>query len=114
MTNYDALKAIEANITTSKALVDAGASLERLINNRDFKKVIVEGYLEKEAIRLVHLKADPSQQSVVSQASIVKQLDSIGSLKEHLRDVFIQADMALKSIASDEEMREVMQEEGDM
>ena len=54
----EAINAIERDIKEARKHVELGDSLERLLNNRDFKKVIVEGYFEKEAARLVHLKAD--------------------------------------------------------
>jgi hypothetical protein len=115
MTNTDTLKALEASITQNKALVDNASALERLRNNRDFKQVIAKGYFEQEAVRLVHLKADPSQKSDASQASIVKQLDAIGSLSQYLQDILMLASMGAKGIQADEEMREaLMEEEGEL
>ena len=49
---------IELEINQAKEKVALKDSLEKLIKNRDFKKVITEGYFEQEAIRLVLLKAD--------------------------------------------------------
>ena len=106
------LEVLEANIKRQQKFVDMGESLERLYMNRDFRKVITEGYLEQEAIRLVHLKADPNMQSVESQKSIVQQIDSIGSLSAFFHLIRYQAEMAGKTIAFDEQTREDLLAEG--
>lgn len=102
MSNQE-IKELEQNIAAAKSMADLGSSLERLRSNRDFKKVITEGYFEKEAIRLVHLKADPSMQTPERQASIVRQMDAIGALNEYFGTVLHQARLAGKSIEADEE-----------
>lgn len=94
---------IEKNIQQSRVIVDVGNSLERLQDNRDFRKVVMEGYFQREAIRLVHLKADPSMQTAAMQASIVSQMDAIGALNQYFETIFHQAALATKAIAADEE-----------
>lgn len=114
MSNNNEIQQLEASIQHAKTVVDFGATVERLFNNRDFKKVISEGYFEQEAIRLVHLKADPNMQSVAQQEAIVKQMDAIGSLKQYLRTKCHIATQAVRSIAADEETRdELLAEEGE-
>ena len=106
------LQQIEQNIEQAKQIRELGKALERLQGNRDFKDVIVSGYLRNEAVRLVHLKADPSMQSAESQASIVKQIDGIGSLEAFFRVIEIKARQADKAIESDElTMAELLAEE---
>ena len=108
----DALQTIEQNITDAKKLADLGNSVERLFSNRDFKKVVMDGYLEKEAIRLVHLKAHPAMQSAESQASIISQIDAIGTFTQFLGSTEQQGRLALKAIADGEQMREELIAEG--
>lgn len=106
------VQAIEENIRQAKLIVGTGDSLERLRQNRDFKAVILDGYFKQEAIRLVHLKADPAMQSPDMQKSIVAQMDAIGSLNQYFTAVYQQASIARKAIASDEETRdEILAEE---
>jgi hypothetical protein len=109
--SQEQIQAIEANIREAKKFVEQGEALERLRTNRDFKKVITEGYFEREAIRLVHLKADPNMQSPDSQKAIVAQIDAIGSLSQYFTAVFQQANMARKAITSSEEMIEEIRDE---
>jgi len=74
--------------------------------------IISEGYFEKEAIRLVHLKGDPSMQSAEYQVNIVKQMDAISALNQYFQTVFHRASLAEKAIESDEEARnEILAEE---
>ena len=104
---------IERSIQESKGFVALGDALQRLTSNKDFKQIVIEGYFEKEAVRLVHLKADPSMQSAESQRSIIQQMDAIGALKQYLNLVLIQAGMATKQIELDEAVRDEILEEGE-
>lgn len=106
------IQAIEENIRQAKKIADFGDAVERLKSNRDFKRVILEGYFEQEAIRLVHLKADPNMQSPDNQKSILTQMDAIGALSQYFNTALFKAGMARKAIAADEETRdEILAEE---
>lgn len=104
--NPTAVEEIELNIKQAQKIVDAGTSLERLMLNRDFKKVFIEGYLEQEAIRLVHLKSDESMQTPAKQESVIKQIDAIGAVSSYLNTVRWKAAQAVKAIDADEQTRE--------
>jgi len=105
------IQAIEENIKQARRLVDVGDALERLKNNRDFKKVMIEGYFEQEAVRLVHLKSDQNVQSPDMQKSINAQIDAIGAVSQYFSTILHKASVARKAIASDEEAREEILEE---
>lgn len=110
--NNKTVQAIEENIRQAKLIAGKGEALERLRQNRDFKAVILDGYFKEEAIRLVHLKADPSMQSPDMQKSIIAQMDAIGSLNQYFTAVVQQGSIALKAISADEETRdEILAEE---
>lgn len=102
----EVIEAIERSIKQARSTADAGNALERLRNNKDFKKIVLEGYFEQEAVRLVHLKADPSMQSPDSQRSILLQMDAIGSFNQYLTNVLRMASLANKQIESDEAVRD--------
>ena len=70
----DQIASIEQDITKAKGVIDFSNALVRLKGNRDFKEVVLTGYFETEAIRLVHLKAEPHMQAPDSQLSIVSQI----------------------------------------
>lgn len=112
MDNTKAIQDIELNIKQAKELVDTGRALDRLRNNKDFIEVVKKGFFEQEAVRLVHLKSDPSMQSADSQLSINKQMDAIGALNQYFQVVYHRAELAEKAISADEEARdELLQED---
>jgi hypothetical protein len=96
------IKALQDSIVSSRQNVDMADALRRLQSNRDFKKVIQEGYFEKEAIRLVHLKADPAMQTPDKQASILRDIDAIGTLHSYFALILRFGDMSKKDIAEAE------------
>jgi len=102
MSPADQIQEIERNLETAKALVETNSAFQRLLKNSDFKHVITEGYLQKEAIRLVKLKAEASMASPEKQALILRDIDSIGSLHQYFTTIVQLAGMAERSIVSDE------------
>jgi len=96
------IKVIEESIKSAKKLVELADALERLKSNKDFKTIVMEGYFEKEAIRLVQAKSNPALQSAEMQKSIITQIDSIGNLNVYFTTLVQQAAMARKSIEQDE------------
>lgn len=113
MSQHD-LETIELSMKHAKKAIDSKVALERLTRNRDFKAIVLEGYFESEAVRLVLLKSDPNMQSDESQKEILKQIDAIGSLRQYLRNVMHMGDMAGKAMEDYEQSREeILQEELD-
>ena len=102
----DTVHQLEENIRQHKAAIELDKAVQRLCQNRDFVEVVKKGYLEQEAIRLVHLKADPSMASAEKQASIVAQIDAIGGLVTYFRTIGQKAALALKGIEQDEAVRD--------
>lgn len=100
------IETLELNIKAAKKTAELGKSLDRLSRNRDFKNLILEGYFEKEAIRLVTLKGDPNMQDDESQRSLIKQMDAIGGLRQYMSAVVQLSRMAEKALIEDEETRE--------
>lgn len=113
MSNQDEINAIERNVKDAKELKALGTSLERLVNNRDFQKVIKQGYFADEAVRLVHAKGDPACQTTEKQASIIRQMDSISNLNQYFQTILHTAGLADKAIEEGEAVLEEMRAEGD-
>lgn len=100
------IQALERNIEDAKEILEMGDALERLSKNRDFRAIITHGFFEKEAIRLVHLKADSNMQTEARQKSILAQMDAIGTLAQYFQTVYHKAGIADKAIIADTEMRD--------
>ena len=67
-------------------------ALTRLQNNADFKLVITDGYMEDEAIRLVHLLGDArfnsDDKKTVYREDFQERMIGIARLSEYFRSIF--------------------------
>lgn len=94
---------LHRNIEQATGFIDLAGVLTRLQANKDFRKIISEGYLRDEAVRLVHAKSNVALQSPADQAAIIKQIDAIGCLEAFFRQIEKNASNADKAIESDRE-----------
>lgn len=109
----DAVQAIERNIKVNKEQVEKAKALDRLKANKDFRLIVTTGYLEKEAVRLVHLKGDPAMQHPQQQANISRDIDAIASLSQYFSAIYAQASTSEKALEADEaELEFIRSEEG--
>jgi hypothetical protein len=104
--NHQILQEIDGSISQHREAIEAGQSLQRLMVNRDFKRIVLDGYLAQEAVRLVHLKSDPQHQAPEVQTAIVSQIDAIGRLMRYLNGIRDQADIAKKDLSAAEQLRD--------
>lgn len=103
---------IEISIKQAKEVVALRDALRRLHNNRDFKKVIKEGYFVDDASRLVLLKADPEMEDADSQSSIERAITGIGQLGQYLSKTEALGNMAERAINDNQEaLEEIATEE---
>lgn len=96
----------QISVDQAKASVERGVALERLRNNPDFQKIVMEGYLKDEAIRLVHALKEPSMKDEASQILLHKEMEAVASLGAHFNYVLQHArhsQEALDDAAKEEE-----------
>ena len=98
---------IELSKKDAQKLVDIGKSVDRLLSNRDFKRVILEEFFQKEPVRLVGLLSDTEWQTPERQAELIADMKAIGYLRQFLNTRAAMGDQALAAI---EEMDEVLEE----
>ena len=108
------LSQIDENIQRHKAEIELADALDRLYKNRDFKLVFLNGYFEKEALRLVHLRGDTNVLDTVKQANILRDLDGIAALKGYISTLRYKAELAEKSVEADESLRETLAIDGEI
>ena len=106
------LKELEANLLAAKEAIELSNALQRLMDNKDFKKVVINGYFSKEAIRLVLLKGKPGYHSDVEQKNIIAKIDAIGNFSNYLDNIEMEAELAIKNSAADEQTRDEIIFEG--
>lgn len=87
---------IELSLTNAKVFVERRDMLNKLMSNREFKKVIVEGYFKDESVRLVSLLGDPAMES--HREEIIRSMDGISQLQVFLRTVVQTGNMAAQSV----------------
>lgn len=105
---------IEQSIEQAKGDIAFGDALARLFANRDFKKVVLDGFLREEAVRLVHLLADPNMQSEDKQTAVIGEIKAIGCFRSYLQMIEHKSSMARKSLHySEEVLAELSQEQGE-
>ena len=105
------IKEIEISMEQAKSIVAVKNSLDKLYSNKDFKKVILDGYLKDEAVRLVLCKAHANHQNAEAQDQLTKDIDAIGRLNEYFRHVFVQGQMAEQAITEGSEALEELRNE---
>lgn len=91
----------------AKEFGDLSDALERLEKNPDFKKVILEGYFEKNASRLVLLRADGNiRANPEAKESIDDQLIAIGELRQYFIAVKTRGYQAKEALKEADKMME--------
>lgn len=91
---------LHATKAQDRKVVELGEALARLRGNRDFQRVIEEGYLRDEAVRLVLSRSEPALQSAEKQAAILTAIDGIASLNSYLVIIRQQAEVSARNIQS--------------
>lgn len=79
------LQMIELSIQEAEKNVEKAKRLQKLLSNRDFKEVILDGYFEKEAARLASALGDPTL--AAHRSEIISSIDGIGRLQAYFRTV---------------------------
>jgi len=103
---------LELSMDQAKRSIAAMNELQRLTKNKDFEEVILKGYFEKEASRLVLLRAEPAMADVESREIIDNQITAIGFLRQHFTTIMQFGRMAEKALKNDEETQaELLAEE---
>ncbi|BAR94568.1 hypothetical protein FCMLKIFP_00029 [Pseudomonas phage Ka3] len=86
------IKEIQVSVQELRDHIKAGEALERLRRNSDFHLVVSHGYLEEEAIRLVHSRSDMSNQGL-AEANL-RDIEAISSFRDFLMNLARRAEQA--------------------
>lgn len=99
------LEQVELTIEQAHDSIALKQALTRLYENADFKKIILEGYLQKEAARMVHAKAEPSLQSENDQLQLTRMIDGVGYFRQYLNKVYQFGAIAERTLESHQQTR---------
>jgi hypothetical protein len=109
--SQDQMNRVELSLEKAKAHVEMGVAMQKLLKNRDFKKVVSEGYFKEEATRLVLLKADPECAAPEIQVAIDKAITGIGEVSQYFRTIVVMAGQAERAITADEQTLDELRNE---
>lgn len=106
MSIEEQIEQIDISMEHAKTNINMMDALNKLTTNKDFKKVILEGYFKDEASRLVLLKADNSMQGEQEQTTIDKSIIAVGYLRQYFSTIMQIGSMAERALKDDEITRE--------
>jgi hypothetical protein len=95
------IEQIEVSLEDAKQAVALRDAVLRLEKNRDFKKLIEQGYLTEEAVRLTHLLAHPAMAE--RQDDLITDLKGISAFKAYIHQIMATGNMAEVSLKEHEE-----------
>ena len=94
---------VEQSIAGAKDDLKRQECLARLEQNKDFRDLIMHGFLEDHAIRQVMLKAHPGLQGEKDQAMLDHQIRAIGGFKQYMVAINTAGTNAAITLAADED-----------
>jgi len=99
------LQEIDDRINELENDVAMGEALERLKENEDFKKLILEGYFDKEATRIMGVLTEPLKFKREVMENLQDKMASIRNLKEFLQIKEQNARFAREQIEEEKQYR---------
>lgn len=94
---------LEQHIELLKEQKKLPESLDRLMKNEDFKRIILNEYLREEAIRATMLKADPQMASEENQKRVENTLIGVSQLNQFIQRIRVMGAMAERDLPEAEE-----------
>lgn len=107
MNTESQLEQIEVNIEEARRVRELRNAADRLHENEDFKKVILEGFFKEDAARVVGMlaTAEAAQNKVIKEM-LQNRIVGIGELFQYLRQIHYMGQQADQTLADDEQTRE--------
>ena len=105
------IQSVEMSIEDAKKAVRRRDAILRLEKNKDFKYLILEGFMEKHAVKQVMLKASPAMQSPEAQNMVDLQINAIGQFKQFMYNVVLMGNNAERALENDEQTLEELHAE---
>ena len=101
----DELAQVDDRIADLQNQVELKEALERLHENEDFKKVVLEADFEKEADRVFGMLVEPSSLKRDSMENMMDKLTTIRNFKQFFSTTLINGHMAPEQIEGEQDFR---------
>lgn len=106
------IQELEISIEDAREKVKLKDMALKLASNREFKKLILEGYFKEEAARLVAISADFSMKDYRDE--ITMNIQAISCFKQFMQNIVRTGEMAESELEQSQEvMDELLEEESD-
>ena len=96
---------IDERIKQLEDQIELHKALERLHENEDFKKVVLDGYFEKESARVFDMLTIPSNLKRDQLQNLMDMMSAIRNVKGYFKTVIVNASMAPEQIDEEREFR---------
>lgn len=106
------LEQIELTIEEAKKKVAMKDAALKLAGNREFKKIFLEGYFEKEAARLVEISGD--SRMIDDREEIFDAIKGISHCQQYLRHIVMEGNLAQESIQEHYSMLDEVESDGEL
>lgn len=100
------MREVEVTLEQCEEQIAQAEALERLHKNADFKKVILEDYFEKNAIRTVMMKSAAGHSTPEKQQDLDNVLIGIGQLGQYFHKIFAFGEGAVRAMEEHKNTRE--------
>ena len=103
---------IEVTIEELQKVVDRRNQLRKLESNREFRKIVLDGYFKDEAARLAAISADPAHEKMRPQ--ILMEIQAISCFRQFLRNIDLIGGIAERELKENHEaLEEIRSYEGE-
>ena len=96
------------SVEQAQLIIGEGAKVDRLMQNKDFQDIIMDGFIKQSALNKVSLLAVPDMAE--HRDNIMKELDAISILDAFLRNIQNTSNQTKQSLAEFEEEQRQEQE----
>lgn len=103
------IEQIELSLEVARKLVSRRDMILKLSSNREFRKVILEGYMEDEAVRLASISGDSRQEK--QRDDIMLGLQAISKFRIYMQDAIRMGDVAESEILEQQDELDAIREE---
>lgn len=105
------IQEVELSIEHAKKLVERKAQVEKLTSNREFRKIILEGYFVDEAARLAGISGDPMHKA--HRDEIILSIQGISSLRQYMHTIVRMGQVAENELFEHVEMLDELRADTD-
>lgn len=102
------IQEVNAHIEALKEVVELGRQAEKLASNREFRKLILETFMVKEAARYAHVSGDVDGQSQSARDEALAICQAAGHLKRWLSRTVQQGQIAERELESNRALRDAL------